>query len=114
MAEGWKEQHRRCLLGAAEKCHEDKLVRTDGSVDWVRREIVPWRDKCGRVGGLILFNEVITERKEAEQALRASYEEAKDARADAQAARTQPQPPNRMTQAFLALSRPAPPTPPPP
>ena len=37
----------------------------------------PWRDEGGEVGGLFLFTEVISERKEAEQALRESYEEAK-------------------------------------
>src|SRR5262249_30804253 len=103
MPEGWKEQHRRCLAGATEKIDADRFVRTDGSVDWVRREIVPWTDKCGKIGGLFLFNEVITERKEAEQAMRESYEEAKDARAEAEAARAQAEAANRMKDEFLAL-----------
>jgi PAS domain S-box-containing protein len=101
--EKWKEQHRRCLLGATERIDEDRLVRTDGSVDWVRRSIVPWRDSNGNVGGLFLFNEVITERKEAEQAMRESYDEAKDARAEAEGARAQAEAANRMKDEFLAL-----------
>jgi PAS domain S-box-containing protein len=101
--ERWQEQHRRCLQGAIEECADDRLVRTDGSVDWVRRKIVPWHDAVGRIGGLMLFDEVITERKEAEQALRESYEEAKQARAEAEGARVQAEAANRMKDEFLAL-----------
>lgn len=62
----WREIHRRCLAGAVEKCEEDPFPRADGSLDWVRWEIHPWRDAQGGVGGIILFSEVITARKRAE------------------------------------------------
>ncbi len=64
--ERWRELHRRCLAGAVERCEEDPFPRPDGRTDWVRWEIRPWRDAAGEVGGLILFSEVITERKEME------------------------------------------------
>jgi len=59
--ERWKEVHRRCLSGAVERCDRDPFPRTDGTLDWVRWEIHPWRDGEGNVGGLVMFTEVITE-----------------------------------------------------
>jgi len=69
MPDRWKEIHRRCLAGAIEKADEDPFQRKDGRLDWVRWEIQPWYEKEGEIGGTILFSEVITERKEAEQEL---------------------------------------------
>ena len=66
----WKEIHLRCLSGAVETCAEDPFPRADGTLDWVRWEIHPWYDSDGKVGGLILFTEVITDRKHAEDELR--------------------------------------------
>ena len=63
--ERWKEIHRRCLAGAVEQCDEDPFPRADGRLDWVRWEIHPWRSKSDEVSGLIMFSEVITERREA-------------------------------------------------
>lgn len=62
----WKEIHQRCLAGASEKKEEDMFVRADGSVDWVRWEILPWHKHTGETGGIIMFTEVITERVKAE------------------------------------------------
>ncbi len=68
--ERWKKIHQRCLAGAIEKCEEDPFPRADGTTDWVRWEIRPWCDRRGDVGGLLIFTEVITERKRGEEALR--------------------------------------------
>jgi PAS domain S-box-containing protein len=65
--ERWKEIHRRCLGGAIEKCDEDPFLRADGTTDWVRWEVRPWIDTQGDIGGLIIFSEVITARKQAEE-----------------------------------------------
>mgnify|MGYP002795026922 CR=1 FL=1 len=70
----WKEAHKRCLAGAVEKAEEEAFRRLDGNVDWIRWEIHPWYDREGVVGGIILFSEVITERKQTEMALRLSEE----------------------------------------
>jgi PAS domain S-box-containing protein len=64
----WKDIHRRCLDGATEKCSEDVFPRADGSTEWIRWEVRPWHDAQDAVGGLIIFSEVITERKQAEEA----------------------------------------------
>jgi PAS domain S-box-containing protein len=72
--ERWKQIHRRCLAGAVETCDEDPFPRADGTLDWVRWEIHPWHTAAGEIGGIILFSELITERKRAMEALRESEE----------------------------------------
>jgi PAS domain S-box-containing protein len=67
-----KEIHRRCLAGAIESCEEDPFPRADGTLDWVRWELRPWHEHSGEIGGIILFSEVITERKQAQDQLRES------------------------------------------
>lgn len=74
ISERWKEIHCRCLAGAVEKSDEDRFPRADGSMDWVRWEVRPWYEPEGDIGGIILFSEVITERKQAEIAMRLSEE----------------------------------------
>lgn len=75
LPERWKVIHQRCLAGAVEKCEEDPFPRADGHIDWVRWEIHPWRRADGENGGIIIFSEVITERKRAEEELRIANEE---------------------------------------
>jgi diguanylate cyclase (GGDEF)-like protein/PAS domain S-box-containing protein len=68
--ESWREEHRRCLAGEKIETSERKLPRADGSVQWIRREVLPWRAGDGSVGGIVIFSEDITERKLAEERLR--------------------------------------------
>jgi PAS domain S-box-containing protein len=72
LPERWKQILGRCLAGAIERCEEDCFTRLDGSVDWVRWEVRPWHDALGGIGGIIIFSELINERKQAEQALERS------------------------------------------
>ncbi|HVX65152.1 MAG TPA: PAS domain S-box protein, partial [Bryobacteraceae bacterium] len=76
--ERWKEIHRRALAGAVESAEADPFPRADGSVDWVRWEIRPWRNSLNQIGGIIVFAEKITERKQAEEALRRSEQTARE------------------------------------
>jgi PAS domain S-box-containing protein len=68
----WQAVHRRCLAGAVERREEDLFVRTNGRREWLRWEVRPWRNEHGEIGGIIMFTEVITERKHAESRLRES------------------------------------------
>jgi two-component system cell cycle sensor histidine kinase/response regulator CckA len=68
------ESNRRSLEGAVEKCDEDSFVRPDGTTEWIRWETRPWHDASGSIGGIIIFTEVITHRKQGDAALRASDE----------------------------------------
>jgi two-component system cell cycle sensor histidine kinase/response regulator CckA len=75
VTEAWKAVHRRCLAGATESCEEDEFPRTSGKLDFVRWVVQPWFKASNEIGGLVMFTEVITERIEAQRALRRSEEE---------------------------------------
>ncbi|MBZ0089942.1 MAG: PAS domain S-box protein, partial [Thermoanaerobaculia bacterium] len=70
----WKEVHRRGLAGEVVRAEEDRFVRPNGEVQWLRWEVRPWRDDSGAVAGIVIFTEDITERKRVEEELRTSEE----------------------------------------
>ncbi|HBB15976.1 MAG TPA: hypothetical protein DCZ97_02890, partial [Syntrophus sp. (in: bacteria)] len=72
----WKETHRRALAGGVLAFEADRFPRADGSVLWLHRELRPWHDAAGAVGGIVIFLEDITERMQAEQALREAHNRA--------------------------------------
>jgi PAS domain S-box-containing protein len=72
--ERWKDAHRRGLAGEVMRGEADPFERIDGSVQWVRWEIRPWEDAEGKVGGIVIFCEDITERRQAEELLRLNVE----------------------------------------
>ena len=72
MPERWKEIHQRCLAGSVERCKDDAFPRPDGTTDWLSWEVRPWRKIDESIGGIIIFSELITERKQAEDALQES------------------------------------------
>ncbi|MBK1989325.1 PAS domain S-box protein [Sphaerospermopsis aphanizomenoides BCCUSP55] len=74
----WREIHQRCLKGAFEKCEEDQFFRADGTMEWVKWEIHPWYQNPNEIGGIIIFTEVITKRKQAEIALANSERRLRD------------------------------------
>jgi len=74
----WKDAHKRCLRGAIEKNEEDVFTRADGSKDWIRWEIRPWYKATGEIGGIIMFTEVITERKKATELFKHQFENSPD------------------------------------
>ena len=59
--------HRRCLAGAVEKCEADEFVRTDGTIDYLKWEVVPWRRAGGEIGGLAMLAEFLNERRRLEE-----------------------------------------------
>jgi len=62
----WRDVHQRALAGEITRADDDPLVREDGSLDWTRWECRPWYQSDGLVGGIIIYTEVITQRKQAE------------------------------------------------
>lgn len=68
----WLDVHRRALAGEVFEIQEDSWVREGGQREWIEWAIHPWRDDSGKVGGIVMFTEVITQRKQAEEALRTS------------------------------------------
>ena len=68
--EYWKEVHRRGLAGETVRADADRLDLADGSVQWLRWEVLPWRDAAGDVAGIVISSEDITEVKKQEEELR--------------------------------------------
>ncbi len=66
--DGWKQLHRRALLGETLRAEEDRWDR-EGGTTWLRWEIRPWLNLHGLPGGVLIFSEDITQRKHAEEAL---------------------------------------------
>ncbi len=67
--EYWKEVHRRGLAGEVVRADADRIDRADGSVQWLRWEVLPWRDAAGDVAGIVISSEDITEVKKQEEEL---------------------------------------------
>jgi PAS domain S-box-containing protein len=74
IGEAWKQAHRRGLAGEVLAATDDRFERADGSVQWVRWEIRPWHETSGTVGGIVIFTEDITERKQREETLKKQAE----------------------------------------
>ncbi len=72
----WKELHQRCLRGEVLSCDEDPFERSDGRIDWLKWGLHPWYMPDGSVGGIIMFTEVINEKKEKDRELISARNEA--------------------------------------
>jgi PAS domain S-box-containing protein len=68
MPEGWKETYRHALEGETLRADEDRWDRESGTM-WLRWEVRPWRRADGAIGGILIFSEDITRRKQTEEAL---------------------------------------------
>ena len=71
----WRAVHQRGLAGEVVKSEGDRFERLDGTVQWVRWEVRPWYGSHGEISGILIFTEDITERKNAEAALKQAHEE---------------------------------------
>lgn len=62
----WLAFHQRALNGEIIMREEDSWVRQDGNLEWVKWAIHPWMATDDMIGGIVMFTEVITQRKEAD------------------------------------------------
>jgi PAS domain S-box-containing protein len=69
MPQRWHAIHARALAGEELAQEEELVLRPDGGAVWVRWSMKPWRTVDGRIGGALLFSELITEQVEARHAL---------------------------------------------
>ncbi len=63
LPEEWREQDVRTLNGEAFVIEEDRLPTPDGGFHWVHRQLCPWKDESGGIGGFVAYIEIIDERK---------------------------------------------------
>jgi PAS domain S-box-containing protein len=61
--------HRRALAGETLGHEGEMYVHPDGQADWFRWELAPWHRADGAIGGIILFTELMTARRQAELVL---------------------------------------------
>lgn len=66
--ERWREIHRRALDGETLRADADRWDRVN-STTWVRWEILPWTTGNGTIGGILIFAEDITRRRQMEEAV---------------------------------------------
>ena len=66
----WREQHKSALKGNYVTGEEEKFIRLDGGEVWMKRKYIPWKTVQGEIGGIIILNEVTTERNQLETAKR--------------------------------------------
>ncbi|MBN1939300.1 MAG: PAS domain-containing protein [Candidatus Aminicenantes bacterium] len=71
----WRDVHQKALAGVVSSAEDDPYIRSDGTIDWTRWECRPWYEADGSIGGIIVYTEVVTERKKAQDALRTSLRE---------------------------------------
>jgi PAS domain S-box-containing protein len=70
----WRDKHAQVLAQGVELRDDDgeRYVDRDGGVHWVRWSMAPWRTDDGRIGGLVLYTEMVTKAVEARHRLQAA------------------------------------------
>ncbi|HYF15162.1 MAG TPA: PAS domain S-box protein [Phycisphaerales bacterium] len=76
--ERWRPVHQRALAGEILRADEDPFERADGTTQWVRWEVRPWRDERGEIGGILIGAEDVSERVRAERRVHASEQQLRD------------------------------------
>ncbi|TCS10487.1 HWE histidine kinase domain-containing protein [Caulobacter sp. BK020] len=70
----WRDKHAQVLAEGVELREDegDRYVDGEGRVHWVRWSMAPWRTDDGRIGGLVLYTEMVTAAVEARRRLQAA------------------------------------------
>ncbi|MCX4239817.1 PAS domain-containing sensor histidine kinase [Paraliomyxa miuraensis] len=61
IGERWKHVHQRALAGEVVRADIDRFVRSDGSVQWQRWLVYPWRNVDGQICGIVISTEDVTD-----------------------------------------------------
>jgi len=61
IGEEWKRIHRECLAGRTISRELDAFQRADGTTDFLRWTVTPWRDPDGAIGGIVMYTQVVTD-----------------------------------------------------
>ncbi|MBC77755.1 MAG: hypothetical protein CME64_17250 [Halobacteriovoraceae bacterium] len=72
----WEDSFVEVLSGNSFTTREERFKNEDGSEEWVRWEVKPWRKNDGKVGGMMVYSEFITSKKRYEEELVVAKENA--------------------------------------
>ncbi|MEQ8478997.1 PAS domain S-box protein [Fulvivirga sp.] len=70
----WKIKHQLGLEGKTLENNRDSFIDSNGNLVWLSWQIRPWYNEKGKVGGILLFTDIITEKVNMEIALKKSEE----------------------------------------
>ncbi len=98
----WRAIHQRCLRGEVLAREEDPFLRADGSLQWLRWEVRPWRDDAGLIGGLVMFSVDLTAQVLARGEMAAARDRIAEQAAELSAAKERAEAASRAKSAFLA------------
>ena len=70
LPEHWRKIYDECLRGSTKSVEKENITRTNGTSACIRWKINPWYSPDGRIGGIVLFVEDITDKVKAEEEVR--------------------------------------------
>lgn len=62
----WMQSYNKALAGEIVSVEEDFIIKNNGKREWLLWEVRPWHEDKNSIGGIVLFTEFITKRKETE------------------------------------------------
>ncbi len=73
--EKWKEITQKALNGKVLNSEEDEYYREDGTLEYTTWECRPWYETNSKIGGIVLYSQLITQRKKTENKLKERIKE---------------------------------------
>ncbi|MCA8932569.1 MAG: PAS domain S-box protein, partial [Rhodospirillaceae bacterium] len=61
----WRDRFQRVLAGEVLSCDEEEVQLVNGSMEWLRWEMRPWRHPDGQIGGVIVSSDVVSKQRQA-------------------------------------------------
>jgi PAS domain S-box-containing protein len=74
LPEKWRKVHQRCLKGEVINGEDDPYTHADGTVDYTRWECRPWYTENGKIGGIIVYTELLTKQKRMASELKETHD----------------------------------------
>ncbi len=69
ISDEWKQLHKRCLQGEFIERQVEKFVRKSGKIQYIKGSLTPWKNEVGKIVGIIIQTEDVTEKEILKQAL---------------------------------------------